>query len=109
MKAFQQQFQQRILQNWEAEKARILQDELGVTDEELSRLSASVTGSSGLGSSRLGKSSLGASTRRFPMALSGGAKGSVESREGGLVMHSKMMRYEQVVSVSLRRPHTSVA
>ncbi|KAL7423797.1 nuclear pore complex subunit [Cryptotrichosporon argae] len=87
VKAFQTQFQTRILQSWEAEKARILQDELGVTDDELARLS---------GADGLGKSRLGASTRRFPMAQQ--AKSSVEAREGGLVMHNKAMKYERVVS-----------
>lgn len=50
-----------MLQNWEDEKARILQDELGVTDDEISRLAGS---SNGLGQSTLGRSTLGASTRR---------------------------------------------
>lgn len=61
VKEFQTQFQQRMLQNWEVEKARILQDELGVTDDEISRFGA---GSGSLASSNLGKSGLGASTRR---------------------------------------------
>ncbi|EIW72690.1 hypothetical protein TREMEDRAFT_70789 [Tremella mesenterica DSM 1558] len=98
VKLFQQQFQQRILQNWEAEKARILQEELGVTDDELARLSGVNVSSPALGASSLGKSALGASTRRFPMAQSTYGKGSVESKEGGLVMHSKMMKYERVIS-----------
>lgn len=51
-----------MLQNWEVEKARILQDELGVTDDEISRLGSSSTGA--LGQSVLGRSTLGASTRR---------------------------------------------
>nr|XP_031861265.1 uncharacterized protein CI109_003235 [Kwoniella shandongensis]KAA5528337.1 hypothetical protein CI109_003235 [Kwoniella shandongensis] len=95
--SFQKQFQQRILQNWEVEKAKILQDELGVTDDELAGIVGSA-GSSGLGSSNLGRSALGASTRRFPMAQSTlGKSTSNESREGGLVMHTKMVRYERVI------------
>ncbi|WWC86091.1 uncharacterized protein L201_000962 [Kwoniella dendrophila CBS 6074] len=94
--SFQKQFQQRILQNWELEKARVLQDELGVTDEEI----AGIVGSSsngGLSGSALGKSALGSSTRRFPMAQSQLGKSTSESREGGLVMHTKMVRYERVI------------
>jgi hypothetical protein len=58
-----------MLDNWEAEKARILQDELGVTDDELARLAGSLNGSGsgsggGLAGSTLGRSALGASTRR---------------------------------------------
>ncbi|KAK4687416.1 nuclear pore complex protein Nup93, partial [Tremellales sp. Uapishka_1] len=90
IKSFQAQFQSRILQNWEDDKSRILQDELGVTDDELSRLAGGGSSSEGV----LGKSRLGASTRRFPMAQ--GASKS-EGREGGLVMHSKMMKYERVI------------
>lgn len=101
VKAFQDQFQQRMLDNWEAEKSRVLQDELGVTDAELARLTTTnTTSSSGLASSSLGASRLGHSTRRFPMASSTLGKSSVESREGGLVMHNKAMRYEKVISVS---------
>ncbi|WRT63978.1 uncharacterized protein IL334_000905 [Kwoniella shivajii] len=92
--SFQKQFQQRILQNWELEKARVLQDELGVTDEEI----AGITGSAnGLTGSTLGRSALGASTRRFPMAQSQLGKSTSESKEGGLVMHTKMVRYERVI------------
>lgn len=55
-----------MLANWEMDKAKILQEELGVTDDEIAKLS-----SSALGSSTLGKSSLGASTRRVrPFKLS---------------------------------------
>lgn len=35
------------------------------------------------------------------MAQSAAAKASAESREGGLVMHNKMIKYEQVISVSV--------
>ena len=49
-----------MLANWEAEKARVLQEELGVTDDELSK----ITANGGLGSSVLGRSALGSSTRR---------------------------------------------
>lgn len=57
VKAFNQQFQQRMLDNWEAEKARVLQDELGVADDEIARLAGvSRSGGSGLGRS-LGASS----------------------------------------------------
>ncbi|WVQ97122.1 hypothetical protein IAU59_004232 [Kwoniella sp. CBS 9459] len=94
--SFQKQFQQRILQNWEIEKARVLQDELGVTDDELAGLVGS-NGASGLASSTLGRSALGGSTRRFPMAQSSLGKSTSESREGGLVMHTKMVRYERVI------------
>lgn len=97
--SFQKQFQQRILQNWQLEKARVLQDELGVTDDELAgivdaaRLAASTSGNS-----TLGRSALGASTRRFPMGQSTlGKSTTAESREGGLVMHTKMVRYERVI------------
>lgn len=38
---------------------------------------------------------------QFPMAHSI-SKGVSESKEGGLVMHSKMLRYERAISVSLR-------
>ncbi|WWC58422.1 uncharacterized protein I303_100962 [Kwoniella dejecticola CBS 10117] len=93
--SFQKQFQQRIIQNWEIEKARVLQDELGVTDDEIAGLVGSSSG--GLAASALGKSALGASTRRFPMAQSQLGKSTSESREGGLVMHTKMVRYERVI------------
>ncbi|WVQ62366.1 uncharacterized protein L199_000506 [Kwoniella botswanensis] len=93
--SFQKQFQQRILQNWELEKARVLQDELGVTDEEIAGLVGSSNGA--LSGSILGKSALGASTRRFPMAQSQLGKSTSESREGGLVMHTKMVRYERII------------
>ncbi|ORX34270.1 Nup93/Nic96-domain-containing protein [Kockovaella imperatae] len=92
---FQDQFQARMLANWEAEKARVLQEELGVTDDDLSKLTSS-TGKGALGSSVLGRSALGTSTRRFPMASS--SSKSAESRDGGLVMHTKMIRYERVIS-----------
>jgi nuclear pore complex protein Nup93 len=59
VKNFNDQFQQRLLDNWEADKARILQDELGVTDDEITRLS-----STGLGSSTLTRSTLGGSVRK---------------------------------------------
>ncbi|WWC66561.1 uncharacterized protein I206_100464 [Kwoniella pini CBS 10737] len=95
IKSFQKQFQQRIIQNWEIEKARLLQDELGVTDDEIAGLVGSSDG--GLAASALGKSALGASTRRFPMAQSQLGKSTSESREGGLVMHTKMVRYERVI------------
>ncbi|WVQ85347.1 hypothetical protein IAT38_007512 [Cryptococcus sp. DSM 104549] len=99
--SFQKQFQQRILQNWQVEKAKILQDELGVTDDELAGIVGAATaaaGPGGLGGSTLGKSALGASTRRFPMGQSTlGRSTATESREGGLVMHNKMVRYEKVV------------
>lgn len=129
-----------MLDNWEAEKARVLQDELGVTDDELARLAGSLSGSGsgiaggsgGLAGSTLGRSALGASTRRvstcvfsgsrasrerldpvvghvgvspyadpdqFPMAQSTMSK-SAEGRDGGLVMHTKMVKYERVISVS---------
>ncbi|WVR05746.1 hypothetical protein IAU60_002771 [Kwoniella sp. DSM 27419] len=93
--SFQKQFQQRILQNWEVEKARVLQEELGVTDDEL----AGIVGSngSGLAGSTLGRSALGSSTRRFPMAQSSLGKSTSESKEGSLVMHTKMVRYERVI------------
>lgn len=55
-----------MLQNWENEKARVLQDELGVTDDEIARIAGM---SSGLGSSSGGKSSLGASTRRVSFSF----------------------------------------
>lgn len=70
IKAFENQYQQRMLQSWEEEKARILQDELGVTDDEISRLAGTSNGL--LGQSGLGKSGLGSSTRRVscaPVAL----------------------------------------
>lgn len=97
--SFQKQFQQRILQNWQLEKARVLQDELGVTDDELAGIVvASRLASSALGSSSLGRSALGASARRFPMGQSTlGKSTTAESREGGLVMHTKMVRYERVI------------
>nr|KIR87295.1 nuclear pore complex protein Nup93 [Cryptococcus tetragattii IND107] len=97
--SFQKQFQQRILQNWQLEKARVLQDELGVTDDELAGIvDASRLASSALGSSSLGRSALGASARRFPMGQSTlGKSTTAESREGGLVMHTKMVRYERVI------------
>ncbi|WVO19809.1 uncharacterized protein IAS62_001099 [Cryptococcus decagattii] len=97
--SFQKQFQQRILQNWQLEKARVLQDELGVTDDELAGIvDAARLASSALGSSSLGRSALGASTRRFPMGQSTlGKSTTTESREGGLVMHTKMVRYERVI------------
>ncbi|KIR56238.1 nuclear pore complex protein Nup93 [Cryptococcus gattii Ru294] len=97
--SFQKQFQQRILQNWQLEKARVLQDELGVTDDELAGIvDAARLASSALGSSSLGRSALGASTRRFPMGQSTlGKSTTAESREGGLVMHTKMVRYERVI------------
>lgn len=63
MKAFNEQFQQRMLANWELEKSRILQDELGVTEEEVASLAASAS-KAGLGASSLRQSSLGQSTRR---------------------------------------------
>lgn len=82
----------------------MLQDELGVTDDELARMSNGAESSStGLTSSLLGKSRLGQSTRRFPLASSTLGKSTVESREGGLVMHNKAMKYEKVISVSPRR------
>ncbi|ODN84353.1 hypothetical protein L202_00321 [Cryptococcus amylolentus CBS 6039] len=101
--SFQKQFQQRIHQNWQLEKTRVLQDELGVTDDELANIvDAARTASSTLGGSTLGRSTLGASTRRFPMSQSTLGKstlgGGAESREGGLVMHTKMVRYERVVA-----------
>ncbi|ADV21182.1 nucleoporin-interacting protein NIC96, putative [Cryptococcus gattii WM276] len=97
--SFQKQFQQRILQNWQLEKARVLQDELGVTDDELAGIvDAARLASSALGSSSLGRSALGASTRRFPMGQSTlGKSTTAESREGGLVMHTKMVRYERAI------------
>ncbi|KAL1407707.1 nuclear pore complex subunit [Vanrija albida] len=101
VKSFQKQFQQKILSNWESEKTRVLQDELGVTDDELARLSSGAAGPSRLGESTataLSKSRLGASTRRFPLAESMLGKSTVEAREGGLVMHNKAMQYEKVVS-----------
>jgi nuclear pore complex protein Nup93 len=109
VKAFQNHFQQRILSSWEHDKARVLQEELGVTDDELARFSSSVSASTGngasssrlgasLGPSALGASRLGASTRRFPLAQSTLGKTSVESREGGLVMHNKAIKYEKVVN-----------
>lgn len=52
-----------MLANWELEKSRILQDELGVTEEEVAKLAASAS-KAGLGSSSLRQSSLGQSTRR---------------------------------------------
>jgi len=36
------------------------------------------------------------------MAQSASAKASAESRESGLVMHNKMVKYEQIISVSFR-------
>lgn len=90
-----------MLSMWETEKARVLQEELGVTDElDASRFAgeASVLGRSNGGD-------LGASTRKFPMAGSmsgknGSSSSSSEGRDGGLVMHTKMVRYERVVGVS---------
>lgn len=88
-----------MLANWELEKSRILQDELGVTEEEVAKLAASAS-QAGLGSSSLRQSSLGQSTRRFPMSSSVyGSKVSTADREGGLAMHTKMLRYSRVVSV----------
>jgi nuclear pore complex protein Nup93 len=90
-----------MLANWELEKSRILQDELGVTEEEVAQLAASAS-QAGLGASSLRQSSLGQSTRRFPMSSSVyGSKVSTADREGGLAMHTKMLRYSRVVSVSL--------
>lgn len=107
VKSFQAQFQQRILSQWDAEKSRVLQDELGVTDDELARLSSgagsSKDGAGLLGVSALGASRLGASTRRFPLAQSSFGKSTVEAREGGLVMHNKAMKYEKVVSTLNQR------
>jgi nuclear pore complex protein Nup93 len=87
-----------------------------VTDDELARLtsgangasssssSASRLGMSSLGASALGASRLGTSVRRFPLAQSTLSKTSVESREGGLVMHNKRIKYEKVVnSLNLHR------
>lgn len=62
VKAFEEQFQQRMLSMWESEKARVLQDELGVTDDVDSARFAGQA--SVLGQSSLGRSSLGASTRK---------------------------------------------
>ena len=88
-----------MLANWELEKSRILQDELGVTEEEVAKLAASAT-QAGLGQSSLRQSSLGQSTRRFPMSSSVyGSKASSADREGGLAMHTKMLRYSRIVSV----------
>lgn len=84
----------------------MLQDELGVTDDELARLSSGGAGPSRLGESTataLSKSRLGASTRRFPLAESMLGKSTVEAREGGLVMHNKAMQYEKVVSTLNQR------
>jgi len=47
-----------MLESWETEKAKALQDELGATDDEIAR----IAGGSGLGTSTLSKSLLGAST-----------------------------------------------
>lgn len=55
VKAFNQQFQARMLDSWESEKARIMQEELGVTDDEMFKLATAGS---------LGKSALGSSTRR---------------------------------------------
>jgi nuclear pore complex protein Nup93 len=52
-----------MLDNWEADKARIMQDELGVTDEEV----RSVT--HGLGQSALSRSHLGGSVRKVSTRL----------------------------------------
>nr|ODN86462.1 nuclear pore complex protein Nup93 [Cryptococcus depauperatus CBS 7841] len=97
--SFQNQFQNRIFQNWQLEKARILQEELCVTDEELSSIAdAARTAANGLSGSALGQSAFGSSVRRFPMAVSSLGKSTTEAREGGLVMHSKMVRYEKIIS-----------
>lgn len=98
VKSFQKQFEKRILSNWETEKSRVLQDELGVTDDELAKMT---TGSSkGMRESVLGKSRLGSGSdvRRFPLATSTLGKSTLEAREGGLVMHNKAIKYEKVVS-----------
>ncbi|ORY20676.1 Nup93/Nic96-domain-containing protein [Naematelia encephala] len=95
VKSFEKQFQARMLQNWENEKKRVLQEELGVTEEEVNRGNDLSKLSTFLGDSVLGKSSLGASTRRFPLASS--TFKSTDAKEGGMAMHSKMMRYEQAV------------
>lgn len=105
VKSFQDQFQQRMLQSWETEKNRVLQDELGVTDDELARLTSGGGSSSNLAasSSALGRSRLSASTRRFPLAQSSLGKSSMGEREGGMVMHNKAMKYEKVVSTLNQR------
>lgn len=98
VKSFQKQFEKRILSNWETEKSRVLQDELGVTDDELAKMT---TGSSrGMRESVLGKSRLGSGdVRRFPLATSTlGGKSSLVECEGGLVMHNKAIKYEKVVA-----------
>jgi hypothetical protein len=69
-----------MLANWELEKSRILQDELGVTEEEVAKLAASAS-KAGLGSSSLGKSSLGQSTRRVSIGRAS------KSRAHSLVPH----------------------
>lgn len=70
-----------------------------MTDDELAGIvDAARLAASTLGNSTLGRSALGASTRRFPMGQSTLGKSTIaESREGGLVMHTKMVRYERVI------------
>jgi nuclear pore complex protein Nup93 len=55
-----------MLSNWEEEKKRVLQEELGVA-EDIAAMD-SVNGGDGLGGSVLGRSILGQSTRRVSCA-----------------------------------------
>ena len=63
VKNFQEQFQARMLANWEAEKARVLQEELGVTDDEMARVMNPARAASALG-----KSTLSGSVRRVSLS-----------------------------------------
>jgi nuclear pore complex protein Nup93 len=101
VKGFQDQFQARMLSSWESEKNRVLQDELGVTDDELARLTSGAP--SAVGTSTLGRSRLGASTRRFPVAQSTLGKSTAGEREGGMVMHNKAIKYDKVVTTLNQR------
>lgn len=58
-----------MLSNWEEEKKRVLQEELGVA-EDIAAMD-SVNGGDGLGGSVLGRSILGQSTRRVSLCAFG--------------------------------------
>ncbi|GMK55571.1 hypothetical protein CspeluHIS016_0206270 [Cutaneotrichosporon spelunceum] len=101
VKGFQDQSKERMRSSWETEKSRVLQDELGVTDDELTR--ATSGSSSVVGSSTLGRSGLSASTRRFPLAKSTLGKSTAGEREGGMAMHNKAIKYDKVVTTLNQR------
>ncbi|BEJ15888.1 hypothetical protein CspHIS471_0504930 [Cutaneotrichosporon sp. HIS471] len=101
VKGFQEQFQARMLSSWETEKNRVLQDELGVTDDELARATSGAPSS--VGTSTLGRSRLSASTRRFPLAQSTLGKSTAGEREGGMAMHNKAIKYDKVVKMLNQR------